>query len=61
MASDMARVATIDATTTKIKHVDEQRKMVAAKKRKITTVAHLRKPGKGTEVEEEDDDKLRFL
>ncbi len=61
MASDMARVSKIDATTTKIIRIDEQKKMVSAKRRKITSAAFLRKPGKGTEVEEEDEDKLRFV
>ena len=35
--------------------------MVSAKRRKITSAAFLRRPGKGTEVEEEDKDKQRFV
>ena len=61
MASDMAEVSRVDATTTKIIRVDEQRKMVSAKRRKITSAAFLRQPGKGTQVEEEDKDKQRFV
>ena len=61
MAPPAAMAAMTDATTTKIKRVDEQRKILLANRRKITSVAHPRKPGKGIEVEEEDEDKLRFV
>lgn len=61
MVSDMAKVSKVDATTTKFLRVDEQRKAGSAKRRKTSSAAFLRQPGKGTEVEEEDEDKLRFV
>ena len=61
LAADMAKVSKIDATTTKIAKVNEQRKNVVSKKRRVTSAASLRQPGKGTEVEEEDSDKQRFV
>ena len=61
MASDVAKVSKIDATTTKIRKVDKQRKIETAKKRKSTTASYLRQPGKGTEIADEDEEKLRFV
>lgn len=61
LASDMAKISKIDATTTKIAKVNEQRRNVVSKKRRVTSAAFLRQPGKGTEVEEEDADKQRFV
>ena len=61
LASDVAKVSKIDATTTKIKKVDRQRHLAISKRRKITTGSYLRQPGKGTEIEEVQEDKLRFV
>ena len=61
MVTDMARISAVEATATKIRKVDEQKKTSAVKKRKMASAAFLRQPGKGTEVEEEDDDKTRFI
>ncbi len=62
MVTDMAKVSAVEATATKIRKVDEQRKTrhQAIKKKKMIDASFLRQPGKGTEVEEEEEDKVRF-
>ena len=60
MVTDMARISAVEAAATKIRKVDEQKKTSAAKKRKMASASFLRQPGKGTEVEEEEEDKIRF-
>jgi len=60
MVSDMAKISAVEATATKIRKVDEQRK-VAATKKKMPDASFLRQPGKGTEAEEKDEDKKRFI
>ena len=57
MVTDMAKVSAVEATATKVRKVDEQRKTAAIKKKKkMTDASFLRQPGKGTEVEEKDED-----
>ena len=60
MITDMAKIRAIEATTTKVRKVDMQRKNSAVKK-KMANASSLRKPGKGTEPEETEEDKLRFI
>jgi len=61
MVSDMAKMSTVEATATKIRRVDEQRKAAATKKKKMADTSFLRQPGKGAEPEEKDEDKARFI
>jgi len=62
MVSDMAKISAVEATATKIRKVDEQRKAAATvKKKKMADASFLRQPGKGTEAEEKDEDKMRFI
>ena len=62
MVTDMAKVSAVEATATKIRKVDEQKKTrhQAIKKKKLIDASSQRQPGKGTEVEEEEEDKVRF-
>ena len=60
MVTDMARISAVEATTTKIRRVDEQKKAATSKKKKMASASFLRQPGKGTEMEESDEDKMRF-
>ena len=53
----MARVSAVEATATKIRKVDEQKKTQAIKRRKLTDASSLRQPGEGAEAEEEENDK----
>ena len=57
MVTDMARVSAVEATATKIRKVDEQKKTQAIKRRKLTDASSLRQPGEGAEAEEEENDK----
>ncbi len=59
MVTDMAKVSAVEATATKIRKVDEQKKtrQQATKKKRLIDASFLRQPGKGTEVEEEEEDK----
>jgi hypothetical protein len=61
MVTDMARVSAVEATATKIRKVDEQKKTQAIKRRKSADASSLRQPGEGAEVEEEENDKARFI
>jgi len=61
MVTDMTRVSAVEATATKIRKVDEQKKTQAIKRRKLTDASSLRQPGEGAEVEEEEEDKVRFI
>jgi hypothetical protein len=61
MTTDMAKISAVEATATKIRRVDERKKEAVVKKRKMASAAFLRQPGKGTEAEEKDDDKARFI
>ena len=61
MVSDMAKISAVEATAAKIRKVDEQRKVVVSKRRKLANASFLRQPGKGTEAEEKDEDKQRFV
>ena len=70
MATDMARFGAVEATATKVRKVDEQRKAAASKKKtandmpmrvSIVDVSFLRQPGKDTETEREDEHKMRFI
>jgi len=61
MVSDMAKIGAVGATATKIRKVDEQKKAAVARRKKTADVSFLRQPGKGTEAEEWDDDKARFI
>ena len=61
MVTDVAKISAVEATATKIRKVDEQKKTSAVKKRKMASASFLRQPGKGTEVEEEEEDKMRFI
>ena len=62
MVADMAKVSAVEATATKIHKADEQKKtgQQATKKKRLIDASFLRQPGKGTEVEEEEEDKMRF-
>ena len=59
MVTDMAKVSAVEATATKIRKVDDQRRTrhQATKQKKLIDAPFLRQPGKGTEVEEEEEDK----
>ena len=61
MVSDMAKISAVEATVTKIRRVDERKKAAATKRKKMADVSFLRQPGKGTEPEEADEDKVRFI
>jgi len=61
MVSDMAKISAVEATATKIRKVAEQRKAAVTKKKKMADASFLRQPGKGTEAEERDEDKVRFI
>ena len=63
MFTDMAKISAVEASPTKVRKVDEQRKTATIKKKKkrMSEASFLRQPGKGTEVEEEDEDKVRFI
>ncbi len=60
MVSDMARISAVEATVSKVRRVDERRKWLKQSKKR-TDASYLRKPGKGTEPEETEDDKKRFV
>ncbi len=60
MVTDMAKTSAAEATATKARKVDEQRKAAAIKRKEMSDASFLRQPGKGTEVEEKDEDKVRF-
>ncbi len=61
MVSDMAKITAVEATATKIRKVDEQKKGRKCVKKMMADVSILRQPGKGTEAEEKDEDKERFI
>jgi len=61
MVSDMARISAVEATATKIRRVDELRNATYKKKKLSADASSLRQPGKGTEAEEKDVDKNRFI
>jgi len=61
MVTDMAKISAVEATGTKVRKVDEQRKAGVSGKKKMAKASFLRQPGKGTEVEEADEDKVRFV
>jgi len=60
MAADMAKISAVEATATKIRKVDERRKASVSKK-KMAKAPLLRQPGEGMEVEETEEDKVRFI
>ena len=60
MVTDVARISAIEATATKVRKVDKEKKKAAGKK-KVANASFLRQPGKGTELEETEEDKLRFI
>ncbi len=57
MVTDIAKISAVEATATKVRKVDEQRKTAAIKKKKMTDASFLRQPGKGTKVEEKEEDR----
>jgi len=61
MVTDMAKIGAVEATATKIRKVDEQRKAAVVRRKKTADVPLLRQPGKGAGTEEKDDDKIRFI
>ena len=63
LVTDMAKITALEATSTKIRRVDDQKKARALinRKRKLINPASLRKPGRGTELEEDDEHKKRFI
>ena len=61
MVTDVARVSEVEATASKICKVDEQKKAQAIKRKRPIDASSLRQPGEGTQMEEEQDDKARFL
>jgi len=61
MVLDMAKMSAVEATATKIRRVDEQRKAAAIKKKKMADTSFLRQPGRGAEPEEKGEDKARFI
>ena len=61
MVTDMVRISEVEATATKIRRVDKRKLAAADKRRRMASAAFLRQPGKGAKVEEENDDKTRFI
>ena len=61
MIADMAKISAVEATASKFHRVDEQKRTTATRKKKMAKVSFLRQPGRGTEPEERDEDKLRFI
>jgi hypothetical protein len=60
MVTDVAKISAVEATVTKVRKVDVQKKTAASKK-KMAKASFLRQPGKGTEVEETQEEKMRFI
>jgi len=66
IVSDTAKLSVVEATSTKIHKVDEQRAAAAIKRKKMESLREedapfLRQPGEGTEPEVKDVDKQRFI
>ena len=60
MVADMAKISPVEATATKIRKVDERRRLAAIRKKKVRA-SFLMQPERGAKEEEKDEDKLRFV
>ena len=61
LVTDEAKISAIEATATKVRKVDGERKKKAVDKKNLAKAPFLRQPGKGTEPEEAEENKVRFI